>query len=206
MELKEHLKEHRQRLGLSQEELAERIFVTRQTISNWETDKTYPDVQSLLLLSDLFGVSIDELVKGDVATMESKIKKEWKKMSRLIAVAWGLIGLGTLCAVVGFVVPTGPSSLISGWSEGEILGCVAFFFLWLIGLGLTGQVERMKKANDLVTYNDILAFSMGEQPVRDTNALGRRQPLTFNALKFIAATFVGLLVGLAIASFVTRFL
>lgn len=45
MELKEHLKEHRNRLGLSQEDVAERIFVSRQTISNWETDRTYPDVQ-----------------------------------------------------------------------------------------------------------------------------------------------------------------
>lgn len=50
-------------------------------------DKTYPDVQSLLLLSELFGVSIDELVKGDVAAMESEIKKEWRRMSRLIAAA-----------------------------------------------------------------------------------------------------------------------
>ncbi|MCI8366051.1 MAG: helix-turn-helix domain-containing protein [Eggerthellaceae bacterium] len=64
MELKEHLKEHRQRLGLSQEDLAERIFATRQTISSWKASRTYPDVQSLLLLYDLFGLSIDELVKG----------------------------------------------------------------------------------------------------------------------------------------------
>ena len=61
-------------LGLSQEDVAERIFVSRQTISNWETDRTYPDVQSLLLMSDLFGTSIDELVKGDVATMEKAIE------------------------------------------------------------------------------------------------------------------------------------
>lgn len=202
MELKEHLKEHRQRLGLSQEDLAERIFVTRQTISNWETDKTYPDVQSLLLLSDLFGVSIDELVKGDVAAMESEIKKEWKKMSRLIAAAWGLVVLGILCAVAGFVARTGPSSLLPGWSEGEVLGCVAFLFLWLTGLGLAGQVERMKKARDLVTYNDIVAFSKGGQPVRDDDAFGRRHPLASNALKSIAAA----LVGLAIAFVVARFL
>ena len=67
MELKEHLKEHRNRLGLSQEDVAERIFVSRQTISNWENDKTYPDMQSLLLLSRLFDTSIDDLVKGDAA-------------------------------------------------------------------------------------------------------------------------------------------
>lgn len=44
MELAMHIKEHRARLGMSQEELAESIFVSRQTISNWETDRTYPDV------------------------------------------------------------------------------------------------------------------------------------------------------------------
>lgn len=46
MELGRHVKEHRARLGMSQEQLAEAIFVSRQTISNWETDRTYPDVAS----------------------------------------------------------------------------------------------------------------------------------------------------------------
>ena len=70
MELAIRLKENRNRIGLSQEEMADRIYVSRQTISNWETDRTYPDVQSLLLLSELFETSIDELVKGDVEIME----------------------------------------------------------------------------------------------------------------------------------------
>lgn len=71
MELAKHIKAHRGRLGMSQEELAEKIFVSRQTISNWETDRTYPDVQSLLLLSNLFDVSIDSLIKGDVEEMKA---------------------------------------------------------------------------------------------------------------------------------------
>ena len=111
MELKESLKEHRARLGLSQEELAERIFVSRQTISNWETDRTYPDVQSLLLLSELFETSIDELVKGDVATMEKTIKETWKTMQNWALAAWGLVAVGFICLIVGFLLPTGPSSL-----------------------------------------------------------------------------------------------
>ena len=100
MELKESLKEHRGRLGLSQEELAERIFVSRQTISNWETDRTYPDVQSLLLLSELFETSIDELVKGDVATMEKTIKETWKTMQNWALAAWGLVAVGFICLIV----------------------------------------------------------------------------------------------------------
>ena len=83
MELAKHIKAHRGRLGLSQEELAEKIFVSRQTISNWETDRTYPDVQSLLLLSNLFDVSIDSLIKGDVEEMKAVLSVEAKKLNSL---------------------------------------------------------------------------------------------------------------------------
>ena len=74
MELPRQLRANRERLDMSQEDVAHAIYVSRQTISSWENGKTYPDVQSLLLLSQLFGVSIDELVKGDVATMEKAIE------------------------------------------------------------------------------------------------------------------------------------
>ncbi len=70
MELGSHIKEHRTELGLSQDDLAERIYVSRQTISNWECGRTYPDVQSLLLLSNVFGVTVDSLIKGDVEMAE----------------------------------------------------------------------------------------------------------------------------------------
>ena len=70
MELSKRIKELRTEKGWSQEALAERIYVSRQTISNWETEKSYPDVQSLLILSNIFGVSLDDLIKGDVDTMK----------------------------------------------------------------------------------------------------------------------------------------
>ena len=50
MDISNQIKKRRTDMGLSQEELAERIYVSRQTISNWETDKTYPDIQSLLAI------------------------------------------------------------------------------------------------------------------------------------------------------------
>lgn len=58
MDISNQIKKRRTDMGLSQEELAERIYVSRQTISNWETDKTYPDIQSLLLLSILFDTQL----------------------------------------------------------------------------------------------------------------------------------------------------
>ena len=194
MELKESLKEHRARLGLSQEELADRIFVSRQTISNWETDRTYPDVQSLLLLSELFETSIDELVKGDVAIMEKTIKETWKTMTNWAMAAWGLVAMGFVCLIVGFLLPTGPSSLAANCTEGEVLGFVLFVAFWIMGLVVINKVEVMKKQNDLVTYREIVAFSQGEEPQRDDAGLGRRHPRAANVLKALVSAASGFIV------------
>ena len=76
MELGSQIKKHRNELSLSQEELAEKVYVSRQTISNWENDKSYPDVNSLVLLSEVFNVSIDNLIKGDIEIMKEQISSE----------------------------------------------------------------------------------------------------------------------------------
>lgn len=86
MELGSLIKQHRSGKGMSQDDLARAIFVSRQTVSNWETGKTYPDVQSLLLMSDLFGVSIDQLVKGDMEMIDAEIEKAAKRMKMLAQV------------------------------------------------------------------------------------------------------------------------
>ena len=65
MEIGRKLKEARQMRGLTQENVAEKLNVSRQTISNWETEKFYPDILYVLQLSDLYQVSLDELLKGD---------------------------------------------------------------------------------------------------------------------------------------------
>ena len=65
MELNEKIKNARTNAGLTQEEVAEKIKVTRQTLSNWETGKFLPDIASIINLSEIYKVSLDELLKGD---------------------------------------------------------------------------------------------------------------------------------------------
>ena len=61
-----------------------KMYVSRQTISNWENDKSYPDIQSLLLLSNLFDVSLDQLVKGYMEKMTEIInEKDIKEMGTM---------------------------------------------------------------------------------------------------------------------------
>ena len=81
MEIGKQIKKYRNEIGISQDQLAEKIFVSRQTISNWENNKSYPDLRSLLLLSSLFGVSLDKLIKGDLEEMKEKL---WMKLKRIV--------------------------------------------------------------------------------------------------------------------------
>ncbi len=70
MEIGKKLKDARMRTGFTQEAVAEKINVSRQTISNWENEKFYPDIISVIELSNLYSISLDDLLKGDKKMME----------------------------------------------------------------------------------------------------------------------------------------
>ena len=73
MKFNEKLVELRKRQGLSQEQLGMELQVSRQTVSKWESCQSYPDFQRLVLLSDYFGLTLDELVK-DIDVQEVRDK------------------------------------------------------------------------------------------------------------------------------------
>ncbi len=74
MTIGERLQQHRKDLGLSQEELGQRLMVSRQTVSLWETDQTLPTIDNLLRLKELFGISVDELLEGKKEEQEEQEK------------------------------------------------------------------------------------------------------------------------------------
>ena len=65
--------------GFTQEMVAEKINVSRQTISNWENEKSYPDIISVIELSSLYSISLDDLLKGDEKMMEH-LEEMWSKV------------------------------------------------------------------------------------------------------------------------------
>ena len=164
MELNEQIKKHRTEMKLSQEELAEKIYVTRQSISNWENGKTYPDIHSLLLLSSLFGISLDQLVKGDIEIMKEEIKKEEiAKMNR-----YGIIYTVMLIATAVAAVP------LFMW-----LGVWAFIpwgIIWAISMYFAFEIEKVKKDNDVQTYKEIVAFTEGKRldDIQKQREIGKR--------------------------------
>lgn len=89
MEIGKKLKDARTKSGFTQETVAEKINVSRQTISNWENEKSYPDIISVIELSSLYSISLDDLLKGDDAMMEhlqesTNVVKSNQKLLRAI--------------------------------------------------------------------------------------------------------------------------
>lgn len=79
--LGEKLKEQRLALGLTQQEVADQLHVSRQTVSNWEVGRNFPDIPMILSISDYYQISLDDLLKGDEALMD-KMKKEAEMVKR----------------------------------------------------------------------------------------------------------------------------
>ncbi len=151
MDISKQIKKYRLDSKLSQEDLAEKIFVTRQTISNWENGKNYPDINSLVLLSTLFGISLDILVKGDLEEMKEEIKTEdIKKFNRD-----GMIFTILLMTTIVLVVPL--------FLYLNFIGVA----IWLVLFGVTMYyarcIEKQKKTHDVQTYREIIAFTEGKK-------------------------------------------
>ncbi|MEK5078833.1 helix-turn-helix transcriptional regulator [Solibacillus sp. FSL W7-1436] len=76
----ERLKKEREKRGWSQADLAEKIHVSRQSVSKWETGKNYPSIEVIIDLSDLFGITIDEMLRSD-GELKEKVIRDSKKLA-----------------------------------------------------------------------------------------------------------------------------
>ena len=185
MELGSRIKQYRSTHGWNQDDLAEKIYVTRQTISNWENDKSYPDLQSLLLLGSLFGVSLDQLVKGDIEIMQKAIdQQDIRAVNRNAAPMTAFVILAALSAV--------PLAEWLGWWAlvpfGLLFGAALFFAL---------RIEKIKKQYDVQTYREVAAFLEGKtlDEIQQLRESGKR-PYQ-NIIKVLAGAAVGILLAAA---------
>ena len=164
MELGKQIKKHRQEVQLSQEKLADRVYVSRQTISNWENDKSYPDVNSLVLLSEIFQISLDNLIKGDIEVMKDVIQKEEiVKMNRYGKIYTKMLIVTAVSAVLLFM-----------WFG--VWAFIPWGIIWALSMYFAFQVEKVKKDNDVQTYKEIVAFSEGKllDDIQKQREIGKR--------------------------------
>lgn len=193
MEVGKHIREERERMDLSQEALARKVFVSRQTVSNWETGKTYPDVQSLLLLSNLFGVTVDSLVKGDVEAMEKNIENYELERFKIKA----SMGLALSLIAVGGVM----QAMLA--ARGELttspLRFIALLML-LAGVAVSFVAERIERRYNIETLQEVQAFLDGKEP--DQIERDRRMPTALRIVLQMAAGAAVAVLFMMVVSFI----
>lgn len=104
MELGEKILELRKKMNFSQEELAEKVNVTRQTISKWELGETCPDIKQAKELSKIFSISLDEMVGNDISEVVVEKVSNTEKLAGLILRVLRYLGIILVCLVVVDVV------------------------------------------------------------------------------------------------------
>ncbi len=100
--------------NLTQEQFAERIFVSRNAVAKWESNRGYPDIQNLITISELFGISLDDLIKNDKKlknkiTLDSASKK-WHILVIIYLIAIiiyiGYFHFAHKILMIGFLIAT----------------------------------------------------------------------------------------------------
>ena len=150
MELNKQIKKYRTEANLSQEELADKIYVSRQTISNWENEKSYPDIKSLVLMSEVFQVSLDNLIKGDLERMKKEIDTQEYARFQKDSVIF------TILFIVLLIIPV-PLVMILKW-----FGMALYLCLFGISMYFAVRIERYKKKYDIQTFKEIVLFNEGK--------------------------------------------
>ena len=124
-----------QELGISQDELAEKIFVSRQSISNFYNYNSYTDIYTLLLLAETFGVSLDELIKGDVEEMKEEINAQERAGFNRDTVCFAIFGIVTVLSIAPL------------YAFLDYIGCL----IWALIVGVAGyfcgRVELTKRCS-----------------------------------------------------------
>ena len=153
MEFSEKLQTLRKKKGLTQEELAQALYVSRTAISKWESGRGYPSIDSLRVISKFFSVTIDELLSGEEVI---SIAEEEKKQNAQLFISWAF-GLLDCSAALFFFLP-----LFGQKAEGEVQSVSLF--------ALTGVQPYMKAAYLLILFFLVILGIVTLAVQGDTNA------------------------------------
>lgn len=128
VEIGSKIKKSRIDAKLTQEQAAEALGISRQTISNWENEKSYPDIVSVLKMSDLYGVSLDYLLKGD-----SPMKNYLDYIEESTNVVKSKVKLSKLILILSYLVIWAINIMVSWFFSAESISeAQAGAFQWLV--------------------------------------------------------------------------
>lgn len=181
LNLSKQIKKYRERDGYSQEYLAEKLYVSRQSISNWENDKSLPDIHNLLMICELFNVTLDDLVKGTIPFVpDIKVQRSLNLWTYVMLI------FITLAAIL-----MGPLVVYWNWAWG-----ITVIVIYGIGFYASMKIEDFKKVHKMDNYDRIVAFMNGKDPSEVQTTKARN--IKTGVLSFIA--FVGAIILIALIS------
>lgn len=173
MEIGNKIASLRKSAGISQDKLAQNLYISRQTLSNWENDKTLPDLKSLFLLADYFNITVNELASNDMHNINvHSIRNK---------IAW-LYFSDVICLILVYL------SLISGrWLPTTISAMLIVLFT-VIGLEISWYLIRFSQKYNLHRISEISAY-LSSTPIK-------HQVTIHNKIKLALGALVGLALGL----------
>ena len=173
MSLGENLQYLRKKDNITQEQLAEQLDVSRQSVSKWESDTTYPEMDKLLQLCRLFHCNMDELVQGNIREINLEGKEEYDKhmnqFSIFIALGTGIIilGIAVMFLFYGLNYFVGENTEIF---KEDLTTLIFFIFLTigvailiLIGMQHSNYVKKNPVIDFFYTQKEIDAFDKNFQ-------------------------------------------
>ncbi|WP_239285057.1 helix-turn-helix transcriptional regulator [Collinsella sp. An2] len=146
-----NIKRRRVAAGLSQEELAFALEVSRQTVSNWETSRTIPDAQSLKLIAQQLSCSADELLGADVPGSFPAIDRTRGARRELLGVTAAILSLYVLAGFMSALHIEDPSAAGLTTFEALRFGALAVLVAWSLSIQKRCGVRTMGAVVQLIT-------------------------------------------------------
>lgn len=153
MNIADRIQNLRKSRGISQEELADKIGVSRQAVSKWESEQSSPDIEKIILLSDYFDVTTDYLLKGIEPITDLAEEKDDARIFAVIGTALNFIGL--VVAIMIWKEEQTPLSVAAGLIIMAV-GCILFVIGQFVG-------ENQKKAS--ITFWSISIWFLSLIPI-----------------------------------------
>lgn len=167
MELNEKLQELRKRKGLTQEELAERLYVSRTAVSKWESGRGYPNIESLKAIARFFSITVDQLLSADevVALAQIEQKQARRHFCDLVIALLDACALMLLFLPLFVVRGEGTLSVIALLSATDLrLYLRITYLLFVIVITLTGILSLALQGDQVPfwgKYKTVLSLGLG---------------------------------------------
>ena len=152
--ISKNIKKLRTAQNISQEALAERLFISRQAVSSWENDRTQPDIEMIGKLAEVFNVSVEELIYGEKRKIEIE-NEEPKQNNRLLIIIFSI--LGSAFVAIGLIF-----FIVFGWEYfGTVIKTALGLLPMLAGQAVAIYTYKRKMHSIAFTESGALVWSVG---------------------------------------------